>query len=586
MYILGISAYFHDSSIALLKNDEVLFAASEERFTRIKNDSSFPIEALSQGLKFAQIELSQIDEIVFYEKPLLKYERILETQIKNFPKSLMHFLISTPLWFKSKLNVRKRIKQELREHFQFEVKNEIQFSEHHLSHAASAFFPSPFQESSILCLDGVGEWATATMWTGRNNKIERIAEINFPDSLGLFYSAFTSYCGFEVNSGEYKLMGLASYGNPVYEESILKHLITVFDDGSFQLNHKLFGFNYSDKTHTKEWEKIFGVPALREKTSPTVEYFDIAASAQKITEDIILRLAKTLKEKTNSKNLCLAGGVALNCVANGKLIDSQLFNDIWIHPAAGDDGGALGAALAVYYLKHKKDRVILNGNDMLKDSLLGPEFERNEIYKEIERYNIECEELSEEEVLDRCSIDIANQLTIGWFQGRMEFGPRALGNRSILCDPRGSKMKDILNIKVKKRETFRPFGPIILREYLEEFIQNPKKSPYMQIVQKAQNHRLASVIHVDDTVRYQTIEKGDGRLIRKLLEKLQEKYQLPALLNTSFNLKGEPIICTPNDAIRCFAHTDLDILYLGNFRIEKVNMIKSRIDLPRFQIVS
>jgi len=583
MYILGLSAYFHDSSVVLLDDDKILFAASEERFSRLKHDHSFPHNAIQECLRYTGIQFEEISEIVFYEKPLLKYERIIETQIRNFPQSFLQFLVSTPLWLKTKLNLRKTLRNEFLRFTETGKVPDIQFSYHHLSHAASAFYPSPFQESAVLCLDGVGEWSTATMWNGKGNQIDLIAEIKYPDSLGLFYSAFTSYCGFEINNGEYKLMGLASYGKPLYQELILENIIKVFEDGSFKLNQKFFAYNYSDYTFTKAWEELLGFPAINGESEPEQKYRDLAASAQKITEDIIFKMASTLKEKTGSENLCLAGGVALNCVANGKLAQNNIFKNIWIQPASGDDGGALGAALSLYYLKKKAPRDNTQIKNMMEGSLLGPSYSDDEIKKDLDKYGLKYKTFEyQQELIKECCKDIMDQKVIGWFQGRMEYGPRALGGRSIICDPRQSQMRDIINSKIKKRELFRPFGPIILEEDLSNYLENPLVSPYMLIVDQAKTNELAAVVHVDSSTRYQSLGVGDGRLLRKVLENLKREYSLSAIINTSFNIKGEPIVCTPDDSLRCFAETEMDVLYIGNFRIDKVGNNCERVEKPRF----
>ena len=590
-YILGISCFYHDSAATILKNGEIIACAQEERFSRIKHDSKFPFKAIEFCLDFCKIKLSEVDEIVFYEKPLIKFERLLETYISFFPKGLKSFVVSFPIWIKEKLFQKKIIIQNLQKIDKSFKKNDIKFCEHHLSHAASAFFPSPFKESIILTADGVGEWATTTVAIGKGNKLEVIKEINFPHSLGLLYSAFTYYTGFKVNSGEYKLMGLAPYGRPIYEKKILEELIDIKDDGSFNLDQKYFNYATGMTMTNEKFHNLFGQkPRNPTKEKITQFHMDIAASIQKVTEDTMVKLSKSLKNEFKIENLCLAGGVALNCVANGILQKKKIFKNIWIQPASGDAGGSLGAALAFWYLEKKNKRK--NYKDEMSGTYLGPKYEQNEIEKILKSIGAKFKTLNEDELIDKTAEDLSKKQAIGWFQGRMEFGPRALGGRSILGDPRHPEMQKNLNLKVKYRESFRPFAPSVLKEFASEWFDLDVESPYMLLVAKVNFNKqikmtdeekklfgidklnikrseIPAVTHVDYTARIQTVEKSHNLKYHKLLTKFYEKTGCPVLVNTSFNVRGEPIVNTPLDAFNCFMGTELDKLIIGNCYLDK-----------------
>ena len=593
MYILGISAFYHDSAAALLKDDEIISAAQEERFSRKKHDSSFPSNAILYCLEEANISPSQIDEIVFYEKPFLKFERLLETYLAFAPKGFRSFSRSMPLWIKDKLFQKRMIEKELQEIFgkKEDFKKKILFSEHHLSHAASAFFPSPFETAAILTLDGVGEWTTSSYSLGSGNELTVKKEIHFPHSLGLLYSAFTFYAGFKVNSGEYKLMGLAPYGKAIYADLIKDNLVSIQEDGSFQLDMSYFDYCTGLTMTNKKFEKLFGGPPRVSESEISQKEMDIAASIQKVTEEIVLKLAKSIAKESGEKNLCLAGGVALNCVANGILIKEKIFEKIWIQPAAGDAGGSLGAALAVWYLKHKKPRKIMSKLDSMKGSYLGPKFEDYYIEDCLKKSKAVYHSQSEEEIIKNTAEALASEKAIGWMQGRMEFGPRALGCRSIIADPRSPRMQKQLNLKVKYRESFRPFAPSILIEDTKEWF-DIEESPYMLIVGdvseqkkiKMKDHeeklfgidklnvsrsKIPAVTHVDYSARVQTVHKETNSKYHKLITEFKRITGCPVLVNTSFNVRGEPIVCDPNDAFRCFMGTDLDLLVIGNFILYK-----------------
>ncbi len=593
--ILGISAFYHDSAAAIVKDGKIIAAAQEERFTRKKHDSSFPFKAIKFVLNYSKNKLSEIDAIVFYEKPFLKFERLLETYIAFAPDGFVQFSKAMPRWLKEKLFQKNELINSLKEIESFKIdENKIFFSEHHLSHAASAFFPSPFNEAIVLTADGVGEWATTTVAIAKDNKIKIVKEIHFPHSLGLLYSAFTFYTGFKVNSGEYKLMGLAPYGDPKYVDKILENLIDVKNDGSFRLNQKYFKYATGLKMINNKFEKLFGKSA-RNPAVEKIEQFhmDIAASIQKIAEDIILKICRNLKDEFKIENLCLAGGVALNCVANGKILKEKIFKHIWIQPAAGDAGGSLGGALQYWYheLGNKREIKIKNDDEM-KGSYLGPEFSNDEIKKELIENKAVFDELDDQELINYTAKSLSNGEAVGWFQGRMEFGPRALGGRSILGDPRSETMQKNLNLKVKYRESFRPFAPSVLESDVSEWFELDMESPYMLIVANVKKNKIIemseeqkklfgikklnikrseipAVTHVDYSARIQTVNKDTNPKYFELLAKFKEITNCPVLVNTSFNVRGEPIVNTPKDAFNCFMGTDLDKLVIGNFILDK-----------------
>ena len=590
--ILGISAFYHDSAACILIDGEIVAAAQEERFTRKKHDPSYPHNAVEFVLDYAKLKLHQIDQIVFFEKPFLKFERLLETYVAFAPKGFLSFSKAMPLWIKEKLFQKNLLFNYLKEHDQnYKSDKNIFFSDHHLSHAASAFFPSPFNEAVILTADGVGEWATTTVAVGKGNKLEIKKEIHFPHSLGLLYSAFTYYTGFKVNSGEYKLMGLAPYGSPIYEDKI-KQLIDIKDDGTFRLNQKYFNYATGLTMTNNKFHNLFGEkPRNSENEKLTQFHMDIATSIQKVTEDIMIKLSKSIRKEYGLKNLCLAGGVALNCVANGKILKENIFENIWIQPAAGDAGGSLGAALALWYDNQSNDRNV-NHKDDMKGSYLGPEFTQTEIEKELNSIGAKFDILDYENLISQTSDHLSNEKAIGWFQGRMEFGPRALGGRSILGDPRSEKMQKTLNLKVKYRESFRPFAPSILKEDLPNWFNLKVDSPYMLLVAdvidekkiKMTNEQnklfgidklnikrseIPAVTHVDYSARIQTVSSITNKPYYDLISKFKEKTGCPVIVNTSFNVRGEPIVNTPKDAFNCFMGTELDYLVIGNCILDK-----------------
>ncbi len=591
--ILGISAFYHDSSAAILINGEIIAAAQEERFTRIKHDASYPFNAIEFVLNFANLKLSEIDQIIFYEKPFLKFERLLETYVAFAPKGFKSFCKAMPIWLGEKLFQKKKLFDELKKHDKkFQNESKIHFSDHHLSHAASAFFPSPFNEAIVLTADGVGEWATTTAAIGKNNNLEIKKEIHFPHSLGLLYSAFTYYTGFKVNSGEYKLMGLAPYGEPLYENKIINNLIDIKNDGSFKLNQDYFNYSTGLTMTNDKFDNLFGqIRRDPKKQKITQFHMDVAASIQKVTEDIMLKLAKSLREEYNLPNLCLAGGVALNCVANGKILKEKIFDNIWVQPASGDAGGSLGAALALWYIEQKNPRKI-DLNDSMKGSYLGPEYSQSVIENELKNIGAKFEILKEGDLINKTAENLSDGKAIGWFQGRMEFGPRALGARSILGDARSSSMQKNLNLKVKYRESFRPFAPSILKEDVSEWFEINSESPYMLLVAKINSKKIIkmndeenklfgidklnikrsqipAVTHVDYSARIQTVSKNNNSKYFELLKKFKEITNFPVLVNTSFNVRGEPIVNTPTDAFNCFMGTELDNLVIGNCFLEK-----------------
>ena len=590
--ILGISAFYHDSAACILKDGRIIAAAQEERFTRKKHDPSYPHNAIEFVLKYSNLKLSEVDQIVFFEKPFLKFERLLETYVAFAPKGFLSFSKAMPLWIKEKLFQKNFLFNKLKEHDEnYRSDKNILFSDHHLSHAASAFFPSPFNEAVVLTADGVGEWATTTVAVGKDNNLEIKKEIHFPHSLGLLYSAFTYYIGFKVNSGEYKLMGLAPYGNPIYEEKI-KKLIDIKDDGTFRLDQKFFNYATGLTMTNDRFNNLFGQkPRNPKKNKITQFHMDIAASIQKVTEEIMIKLAISIRNEYKIKNLCLAGGVALNCVANGKILKQKIFDNIWIQPAAGDAGGSLGAALALWYIEYKNKRVI-NSKDDMNGSYLGTEFTQEEIEKELISLGANFETVNYNELINRTSDFLLNEKAVGWFQGRMEFGPRALGCRSILGDPRSDKMQKNLNLKVKFRESFRPFAPSVLREDLTEWFDMNTDSPYMLLVANINKEKkiemtseqnklfgidklnikrseIPAVTHVDYTSRIQTVTENTNKRYYDLILKFKEKTGFPLLVNTSFNVRGEPIVNSPTDAFNCFMGTELDYLVIGNSILDK-----------------
>ncbi len=593
MYILGISAFYHDSAACLIKNGEIIAAAQEERFTRIKHDAAFPSHAIRYCIEEAGIETSDIYNVVFYEKPFLKFERLIETYLAVVPNGFGSFAKAIPVWIKDKLFQKSLIVKNLNTLFDQNIdwRGKLLFSEHHLSHAASAFYPSPFETAVILTLDGVGEWTTSSLALGKGNHIKVIKEIHFPHSLGLLYSAFTYYLGFKVNSGEYKIMGLAPYGEPKYVDIILNKIIKVASDGSFQLDMKYFDYLSGLKMTSKEFNKLFGGPPRKSETKITQREMDIAASIQKVTEQIVIKLAKNIVEETGERNLCLAGGVALNCVVNGILLKEQIFENIWIQPASGDAGGALGAALSVWYLDKDKKRET-SYRDTMKGAYLGPKFNDREIQKSLVECGAKFEILNEKLIIDKTAEVLSRGKAVGWFQNRMEFGPRALGSRSILADPRSKNMQKDLNIKVKFRESFRPFAPSILREHLNDWFDLDYDSPYMLLVsylkEKHRNRlkkeeenlfgidklninrsKVSAITHVDYSARIQTVHKETNPLFHSLLIEFNKLTNCPILVNTSFNVRGEPIVCTPEDAFKCFMGTGLDVLVIGNYFLKK-----------------
>ena len=592
-YILGISAFYHDSAAALIKDGNIIAAAQEERFTRKKHDSSYPENAINFVLNYSSINLTQVDHIVFYEKPFLKFERLLETYVAFAPRGFASFSKAMPIWLREKLFQKKLIMDYLKIHDKnFKDENKILFSEHHLSHAASAFYPSPFENAIVLTADGVGEWATTTVAIGKRNKLELKKELHFPHSLGLLYSAFTYYTGFKVNSGEYKLMGLAPYGKPKYIDLILNNLLDLKDDGTFILDQKYFNYSTGLTMTNKKFDTLFGSPARKpEKEKITQFHMDIAASIQKVTEKIMLMLARSLRKEYNLPNLCLAGGVALNCVANGKILEENIFDNIWVQPASGDAGGSLGAALAYWHIDLNKERENI-GEDNMQGSYLGNYFNEKEIKNTLNEIGADFMEMSEKDIIEKTALDISNGKAIGWFQGRMEFGPRALGNRSILGDPRSDKMQKNLNLKVKYRESFRPFAPSVLREDVSDWFEINSDSPYMLFVanikkeksqEMSENEKklfgidllnikrseIPAVTHVDYSARIQTVYKQTNEKYYELIKKFKEITNCPVLINTSFNIRGEPIVNTPQDAFNCFMGTELDVLVIGNCYLDK-----------------
>lgn len=587
MNILGISAYYHDSAACLIQDGRIVAAAQEERFTRKKHDANFPSEAIKYCLQTGGISNKDLDYVIFYDKPFTKFERLLQTYLAYAPLGIRSFIKAMSVWIKQKLWIKDLIQEEL------EFEGKILFTEHHESHSASAFFASPFQEAAVLTMDGVGEWATASFGTGKGNKIELTEELIFPHSLGLLYSAFTYYTGFKVNSGEYKLMGLAPYGEPKYADIIMNTLLDLKEDGSFKLNLKYFDYPVGLRMTNKKFEKLFGMPARKKESKITQFEMDIASSIQKVTEEIVLRMGHYVHKKTGMDNLCLAGGVALNCVANGELLRRGPFKNIWIQPAAGDAGGALGAALFGWYQYLENERQVNGEDDLIDGSLLGPSFSDQQIEDFLEQENIPYQKIEDKKAFsDKIADLIASENVIGWFQGRMEFGPRALGARSILGDARSPKMQEVMNLKIKFRESFRPFAPAVLRENVSDYFEHSSDSPYMLMVapvkkeiQKemseadlklfgieklsVERSSIPAVTHVDYSARLQTVDGKANPKFYSLLSSLKERHQCSVIINTSFNVRGEPIVCTPQDAFRCFMRTNMDYLVLENFILDK-----------------
>ena len=592
--ILGISAFYHDSAAATVVDGKIIAAAQEERFSRKKHDSRYPFNAVNYVLEASNLKLNKIDYIVFFEKPFLKFERLIETYVAFAPKGFKSFCMSMPIWLREKLFQKKFLFEKLKQHDDnFGDINKIYFSEHHYSHAASAFYPSPFKDAVILTLDGVGEWATTTIAIGNGNEIKMLKEIHFPHSIGLLYSAFTYFTGFKVNSGEYKVMGLAPYGQPKYKDIIMKELVDLKDDGSFRLNMKYFNYATGLTMINNKFEDLFGQKARNpHKDLLTQFHMDIASSIQNVTEEIVLKLTMSLSKEYKSRNLCLAGGVALNCVANGKILKNNIFENIWIQPAAGDAGGSLGAALAFWYKELGNKRNPSSSDDEMRGSYLGPSFYDNQVENTLKSLNAKYTKQNEENLISLIANELKNGKIIGWFQGRMEFGPRALGARSIIADPRSDKMQKKLNLKVKFRESFRPFAPSVLREDLNDWFELNSDSPYMLLVSNVKKNiqipmtekdqklfginklnikrsSIPAVTHVDYSARIQTVHEKTNPKYYKLIKKFKEITNCPILVNTSFNVRGEPIVCTIEDAFRCFMGTNLDILVCESFILNK-----------------
>ncbi len=596
MNILGISAFYHDSAAALVIDGEITAAAQEERFSRKKHDHRFPTNAINYCLEEAKLSIDDIDYVAFYDKPFLKFERILETYLTFAPKGISSFIKAIPLWIKEKLWIKETIKSELK------FNGTILFPEHHQSHAASAFYPSPFEDAAFITFDGVGEWTTTSYGIGEKNKIKILADIKFPHSIGLLYSAFTYYTGFKVNSGEYKVMGLAPYGEPKYVNLILDELIDLKEDGSFKLNMKYFNFAAGLRMTNSKFDKLFGGVARKPEAKLTQREMDLARSIQDVTEEIMLRTARHVKRVTGKSNLSLAGGVALNCVGNGKILKEKIFNNIWIQPAAGDAGGALGAALFTWYQYLENDRIVKSKSDSQKGSYLGPQFEEKEIKEFLESKKIKYIKYSDEEISTVIAELLNNEKVIGWFNGRAEFGPRALGNRSIIGDARSQKMQSVMNLKIKFRESFRPFAPSVLEEKVSEYFELDEPSPYMLLVADVKKERqqemskaeenlfgieklnikrsdIPAVTHVDYSARIQTVSKETNSLYHAVISKFDELYNSAVIVNTSFNVRGEPIVNKPEEAYTCFMRTDMDYLLLGNFLLNKSEMGKLEKDV-------
>jgi carbamoyltransferase len=587
-HILGISAFYHDSAACLVRDGDIVAAASEERFTRVKGDATFPHRAVEYALREGGIGVNDLDFVGFYDKPLLKFERILESYLARAPRGFSSFLKAGPLWIKDKLYQEKQIRTELR------YEGELLFSEHHESHAASAFYPSPFQEAAILTIDGVGEWATASLGIGRGSEIDILKEMHWPDSLGLLYSAFTYYTGFKVNSGEYKVMGLAPYGQPKYVDLIYEHLVDLREDGSFTLDQKYFDYVSGLTMTSPAFNELFGGPPRQPETKLTQKEMDLARSVQQVCEDIVMRMATTAHRETQLDDLCLAGGVALNCVANGRLLREGPFRRLWIQPAAGDAGGALGVAQLIWHRHCRQPRRISGNGDGMRGAYLGPSFTDAEVEAFLSRVGAPHTRLRKPELMERVAELLENEKIVGWFNGRMEFGPRALGSRSILGDPRSPRMQAQMNIKIKFREGFRPFAPSVLCERAGDYFELDAESPYMLLVAPVRKERqtpmteeqtrlwgidqlnvprsdIPAVTHIDYSARVQTVSRGVNPDYYDLLKAFERRTGCPVLVNTSFNVRGEPIVCTPEDAYRCFMRTHIDALVLGSFLLDKAD---------------
>ena len=592
MRVLGISAFYHDSAAALVRDGQIIAAAQEERFTRKKHDPGFPSNAISYCLEADRISLKDVDYVVFYDKPFLKFERLLETYLAFAPKGLRSFQMAVPLWIREKLFQRNLLRKKLQVYGEFDSEHKLLFTEHHLSHAASAFFPSPFEKAVVLTMDGVGEWATTSAALGDGNQLQIIKEIYFPHSLGLLYSAFTYYTGFKVNSGEYKLMGLAPYGKPRYAGLIMDKLIDIKPDGSFRLNLQYFNYCTGLTMTNGEFDALFGAPARSADDKLTDFHMNLAASIQAVLDEVVLRLTRSLASETGCKNLCLAGGVALNCVSNGKVLRDGAFERVWIQPASGDAGGALGAALCAYYGYAGKARPIKCACDAMKGAYLGPEFAQEDIESRLQSMDARFEVLSDDELIKRSACALAEGKAVGWFQGRMEFGPRALGSRSILGDARSPRMQSLMNLKVKYRESFRPFAPSVLREDVADWFELDTDSPYMLLVAdvvKSRRRQMTSeedalfgidklniprsdipaVTHIDYSARVQTVHHETNPRYHTLISAFKQQTGCPVIVNTSFNVRGEPIVCTPEDAFRCFMGTEIETLAIGNCFLRK-----------------
>ena len=619
MSILGISAFYHDSAAALVTDGEVVAAAQEERFSRKKHDARFPAQAVRYCLESQGLTLAEIDSVVYYEKPLLTFERLLETYLGAAPRGGRSFIAAMQVWLKEKLFLKTELKKQLRavaeamavakgQDASAELPERL-FSEHHLSHAGAAFYPSPFETAAVLCMDGVGEWATTSAWIGNGKSIELLWEISFPHSLGLLYSAFTYYCGFKVNSGEYKLMGLAPYGEPKYVNKIKDNLIDIKNDGTFRLDISYFKYHRGFRMTGRKFHQLFGRPPRKGETELTQFHMDLAASIQVVTEEIVLKLARSLRQETGIKNLCLAGGVALNCVANGKLLQEKIFDDIWIQPASGDAGSALGAALVGWH-QHQDQARHVNKNDSMKGTYLGPEFSNEEITQYLNQINAPFHTHNDPELFERLATELEKGLVVGWFNGPMEFGPRSLGARSILGDPRNQKMQSVMNLKIKYRESFRPFAPSILEEEVSNQFEMNSNSPYMLLVAPVKKElckqmteeenklfgieklniprsSLPAITHVDYSARVQTVNSRTNPRYYNLISAFNQKTGCPTLVNTSFNVRGEPIVCTPQDAYRCFMRTEMDVLVLQNqvlFKAEQPKAEKDETWMQEFEL--
>ena len=593
MNILGISAYYHDSAAALITDGNITAAAQEERFSRKKHDARFPAHAISSCLDQAGIGVKDLEQVVFYDKPLVKFERLLETYLSYAPKGFRSFVAAMPIWLKEKLFLKTTLKRELAAlaGCKIDALPPLLFTEHHQSHAASAFYPSPFERAAVLCLDGVGEWATTTAWLGDGNKLTPQWELDFPHSLGMLYSAFTYYTGFKVNSGEYKLMGLAPYGEPKYVDLILDKLLDLKADGTFRLDMDYFNYTTGLTMTNRKFADLFGAPARTPETRIAQKEMDIARSIQEVTEEVVLRLARTVHSELDTENLCLAGGVALNCVANGRILREGPFKDIWIQPAAGDAGGALGAAQVAWYEYHDQPRRV-NGHDSMSGSYLGPRYAAGEITRQLDQAGAVYTRLDDNELFRKLAEVLEGEKVVGWFSGRMEFGPRSLGGRSIIGDPRSEKMQSVMNLKIKYRESFRPFAPAVLAEDVSEYFTLDKPSPYMLIVAPVREElrvpmtaeqeqlfgieklnirrsEIPAITHVDYSARVQTVHNETNPRFHSLLSQFKERTGCSVLVNTSFNVRGEPIVCTPEDAYRCFMRTEMDYLVIENYLLAK-----------------